>query len=78
MKKQGRSARRFETHRRSGPRKLGHTTPDMNVDTHHSDKEVSTDALVKNETVKEELIDTNTKVIERIKIDSNKNCTDED
>ena len=34
---------------------LGHNTSDMNVDTHLSDKEVSTDALVNNEVVKEKL-----------------------
>ena len=52
--KQGRSARWLETH----------------VDTHLSDKEVSTNGLWKNEAVKEELTDTNTKAIERIKIGS--------
>ena len=34
------------------------TTSDMNVETHLSDKEVSTDALVNNDVVKEELTDT--------------------
>ena len=43
----------------------------MNVDTHLSDKEVSKDALVKNEAVKEELTDTTTKAVERIQIGSN-------
>ena len=43
-------------------RKLGHTTSDMNVDTHLR--------LVKNEAVKEELTDTNTKAIERVKTGS--------
>ena len=80
MGKQGRSARRLKTHRRSGPspRKLEHTTSEINVETHLSDKAVSTDALVKNETVKEELTDTNTKAIERIKIGSIKICVRED
>ena len=66
------NARRLETHRRSGlaTKKLEHTTSDMNMETHFSDKEVSTDALVENEAVKEELTDTNTKAIERIKIGS--------
>ena len=53
-------------------RKLRHTTSDMNVDTHLSEKEVSTDALLK-KAVKEELTDTNTKAVERNKTDSNKN-----
>ena len=48
------------------PSKLGHTTSDMNVDAHLRDKEVSTDAFVK-KAVKEDLTDTNTKAIERIK-----------
>ena len=59
-------------------RKLGRINSDMNVDTHLSDKEVSTDALVKNEVVKEELTDANTKAIERIKIRSHKICIRED
>ena len=59
-------------------RKLGHTISDMNVDTHLSDKEVNTDALVKDEAVTEELTDTNTKAIEGIKIGSNKLCIRED
>ena len=50
----------------------------MSVDTHLSDQEVSTNALVKNEAVKEELTDTNSKAIERIKIGSIKICTRED
>ena len=37
-------------------RKLGHTTSKMDVDTHLSNKEVSTNALLKNEAVKDELI----------------------
>ena len=49
----------------------------MNVDTHLGDKEVSTDALVKTEAVKE-LSETNTKAIERIKTGSNKICVRED
>ena len=44
----------------------------MSVDTHLSNQEVSTNALVKNEAVKEELTDTNTKAIERITIGSKK------
>ena len=59
-------------------RKLVKTTSDMNVDTHLCAKEVSTNALLKNEAVKEELKDTNTKAIERIKICSNKICIRED
>ena len=43
----------------------------MDVDTHLSDTEVSTNAHVKNEAVKEKLTDTNTKAIERIKLGSN-------
>ena len=62
--KQGRSARR------PGNRKQ--FTSQTSVDTHLSDKEVSTNALVKNESVKEELTDTNTTAIERIKIGSKK------
>ena len=50
----------------------------MNVDTHLIDKEVSTDALVKNEAVKEELTDAFTKPIEVIQIGSNKICIRED
>ena len=46
----------------------------MSVDTHLSNQEVNTNVLVKNEAVKEELTDTNTKAIERIKIGSNKIC----
>ena len=46
----------------------------MYVDTHLGDKEVSTNAFLKNEAVEEELTDTNTKAIERIKIGSNKMC----
>ena len=44
------------------------TTSQMNVDTHLSDKEVSTNALVKNEAVKEELTDTNTKALKKTKL----------
>ena len=54
-------------------RKLVHTS-DMNVDAHLSDKEVSTDALVKDEAVKEEFTETKKKATERTKIDSNKVC----
>ena len=42
-------------------KKLGHTTSNMDVDTHLGDKEVSTNALLKNEAVKEEITETNTK-----------------
>ena len=48
------------------------------MDTHHGDKEFSTNALLENEVVEEELTDANTKVIERIKIASNKNGIRED
>ena len=50
----------------------------MDVDTHLGDKEVSTNALLENEAVKEELTDTNTKSIEKFKIGSNKICIRED
>ena len=50
----------------------------MDVDTHVSDKEVSTTALVNNVFVKEERTDTNAKDTERIKIGSNKICIPED
>ena len=53
-------------------------TSQMDVDTHLSNQEVSTNALVKNEAVKEELTDTNTKAIERIKIGPDKICFRED
>ena len=53
-------------------------TSQLNVDTHLSDKEVSKNALVKNEAVKEELTDTNTEAIERIKLGLNKICFRED
>ena len=59
-------------------RKVGRTTSDMNVATHLSDKEVRTDALVKKEVVKEELTETITKAIERLKIGSNNLCIRED
>ena len=72
----GRRTGRYETLHRSGlvHRKLGHTTSKRDVDTHLGDKEVSTNAFLKNEAVKEELTDTNTKAIERIKLGSNKMC----
>ena len=50
----------------------------MEVDTHLGDKEVNTNALLENEVVEEELTDAKTKVIERIKICSNKTCTRQD
>ena len=59
-------------------RKLGHITSNMDVDTHRSNKEVSTKTLLQSEAVKEELTDTTTKAVERIKIGSNKNCIRED
>ena len=46
----------------------GHATSDMNVDTLLSDKEVSPDALVKNEAVKAEPTDTNTKAMKQLKL----------
>ena len=52
-------------------------TSQKSVDTRVSDQEVGTDALVKNEAVKEELTDTNTKIIEIIIIGSNKICARE-
>ena len=54
------------------------STSQMDMDTHLSGKEVSTDTFSKNEAPKEELTDTNTKIIERIKIDSNSICIRED
>ena len=53
---QGRSARRLETHHRSGPSaaKPKQSTSQMDVDTHLCDREVSTNAFLKNEAVKEE------------------------
>ena len=48
----------------------------MNVDAHLCDKEVSTDALVKTEVVKE-LTDTIEKTIERIKFGASKICVRE-
>ena len=59
-------------------RKLGHTTSNMDVDTHLGDKEVSTNALLENEAVKEELTDTNTKASESVTTGSNKICVRED
>ena len=53
-------------------------TSHMDVDSHLSDKVVTTNALVKNEAVKEELTDTITKAIERINIGSNKICLRQD
>ena len=59
-------------------RKLEHTTSNMDVDTRLGDKEVSTDALLKSEAVKEEITETNTKATERIKSGSNQICIRED
>ena len=59
-------------------RKLGHTTPNMKVDTHLGNTEVCTNALLKNEAVKEEITETKTKAIERIKSGSHKICVRED
>ena len=50
----------------------------MDVDTHLGGKEDSTDALVKNEAVKEEIAEKNTEVIEKIKIGSNNICVRKD
>ena len=55
-----------------------HTTSNVDVDTHLGKKEVSTNALLESEAVKEDIADTNTKAIERIKIGSNKFCIRED
>ena len=55
-------------------RKLVHTTSNMDVDTLLGDKEGNR----KNEAVKEEITETNTKAIARIKSGSNKNCIRED
>ena len=54
------------------------STSQVEVDIHLGDGEVSTDGFSKNEAMKEELTDTNTKAIERIKIDSKKICFCED
>ena len=53
-------------------RKLGHNTSKMDVDTHLSNKEVSANALLKNEAVKDELTETNIKAIEIIKVGQTK------
>ena len=50
----------------------------MDLDTHLSGKEVSIDAFSNNEAVKEDLTDTRTKAIERIKIVFFKICIRED
>ena len=55
-------------------RKLEHTTSNTDVDTHLGNKEVSTNAFSESEAVKEEIAETNTKAIERIRIGSNKIC----
>ena len=54
-----------EVHQASG--NCGNFNSNMEVDTHLGDKEVNTNAFLKNEVVEEELTDANTKVIERIK-----------
>ena len=74
--KQGRSARRPEADQVPGNRKQSNSK--MDVDTHLSDTDVSTNAFLQNEAVKEELTDTNTKAIERVKIGSNNICIRED
>ena len=56
----------------SRPQETGHYTSNMDVDTHLDDKKVCTNALLKNKVEKEEITETNTKVIERIKSDSHK------
>ena len=53
-------------------RKLVHTTSNMDVDTHLSNREVSTKTFLQSEAAKEELTDTTTKAVERIKIVSKK------
>ena len=50
----------------------------MDVGTHLGNKEVDTNAFFESEAVKEEIAETNTKAIERMKIGSNKNCSRED
>ena len=59
-------------------RKLGHTTSNMDVDTHLGNKEGSTNALLESEAVKEEIAKTPTKAIERTNSVSNKICFRED
>ena len=59
-------------------KKLEHTASNTAVDTHLGDKEVSTNAFLKNEAVNEEITETNIKAIERIKSGSNKICIRED
>ena len=54
------------------------TTSKMDVDAHHDDREVNTNALLNNEAVKEEITETNTKAIQRIKSGSIKICIRED
>ena len=65
---------------RSGPRhkETGAYHLEHGCGTHLGIKEVSTDALLKSEAVKEEIAETNTKAIERIKSGSNKICVRED
>ena len=50
----------------------------MDVDTHLGNKEVSTNAFLQSEAVKEEIAETNTKAIKRIKTGSNEICSHED
>ena len=49
-------------------RKLDHTTSNMDVDTHLGNKEVSTNALLKREAVKEETTETDTKKMKESKL----------
>ena len=67
-------------HSRSGPRhkETGAYHLEHGCGTHFGIKEVSTDALLKSEDVKEDTAETNTKAIERIKSGSNKICVRED
>ena len=59
-------------------RTLEHTTSNMDVHTHLGTKGVSMNALLESEAVKEEIAETSTTAIERIKIGSNKICIGED
>ena len=64
--KQGRSAKHI-AEADQVPGKWEQFTSQMSVDTHLSNQEVNTNAVVKNEAAKEKLTDTNRKAIERIK-----------
>ena len=65
-------------HKALGTRKLEQTTSNLDVDAHLSNKEVSTNTFLQVATVNEEIAETNTKEIERIKIGSNKICVRKD